>query len=79
MWAFFGVALVLVLGVIVLLLRRYAGPNVPVVVKLATSYAWLTSLSIVVIVPIDVYTTLTKQQTPVMGVLWDICYWSTQV
>ncbi len=79
MWAFFTIALVLVCAAIVALLRRYAARTVPWVVLLATAYAWLTSMSIVVITPLDVETTLTKTPSKALGVLWQIAYWSTQV
>lgn len=79
MWAFFAVSLVAVVSTIVGLLRRYAAPSVPYVVLLATAYAWLTSFSIVVLVPIDVWTTLAKRPNSAINVMWAICYWSTQV
>jgi len=48
MWGFFSVALVAVAGAILTLLRRYAAPSVPLVVKAATSYAWMVAFIVVV-------------------------------
>ena len=60
-------------------LKRYCSDTVPVSVRVATAYAWLTSFSIVVLVPLDVYTTLVQKPEPAIGVMWNISYWSTQV
>jgi hypothetical protein len=48
-------------------------------VRLATAYAWLTSVSIVVLVPLDVFSTLTFKREPAVGYMWNVAYWSTQV
>lgn len=41
----------------------------------ATTLAWLTALSVVALVPIDVYTTLSHQEAPAISTLWSISYW----
>ncbi|GBF88476.1 hypothetical protein Rsub_01189 [Raphidocelis subcapitata] len=80
MWLFFSAALVVVGAGIFLLLRRYAAPSVPLVVKAATTYAWLVAGIVVVLVPIDVYATLTtRDDTAAVNAMWQVCYWSTQV
>lgn len=48
-------------------------------VKAVTAWAWLTTLLICCIVPIDVYSTLQSKDPAAIGVLWNICYWSTQL
>jgi hypothetical protein len=48
MWGFFSGALVAVAGAIFALLRRYAAPSVPLVVKAATTYAWLVAFIVLV-------------------------------
>lgn len=53
--------------------------SVPAQVKAVTAWAWLTTLLICCIVPIDVYSTLQSKDPEAIGVLWDICYWSTQL
>ena len=63
------------------LLRLYADPHrVTVIVLVVAWYAWLTSLSVVALVPLDVFTTLSgKGNTDVIGYLWKASYWSTQI
>ena len=79
MWGFFTVSLVAVAAAIALLLRRYAAPSVPAVVKAATAYAWLVAFVVVVLVPMDVFSTLVgRQDNRVVDVMWQVCYWSTQ-
>lgn len=53
--------------------------SVPVQVKAVTSWAWLTTLLICCIVPIDIFSTLQSKDPEAIGILWDICYWSTQL
>jgi hypothetical protein len=79
MWAFFVLSLVAVAFCIGLLLRRYAAPSVPWVVRLSTAYAWLTAFSVIVFVPIDVWSTLADKPQTALTVFWQIAYWSTQV
>ncbi|KAI8462677.1 MAG: LMBR1-like membrane protein-domain-containing protein [Monoraphidium minutum] len=80
MWGFFSAALAALLVCIFILLKRYAAPSVPLVVEAATSYAWLVAFIVVVLVPIDVFTTLTaRADTAALNVLWQVCFWSTQV
>lgn len=56
-------------------LRRYCANTVAVSVRIATAYAWLTSMAVVVIVPLDVYSTLDHEKPPELGIMWDIAYW----
>ncbi|KAF8067159.1 lmbrd2 [Scenedesmus sp. PABB004] len=79
MWGFFALGLVGVGSTIAALLRRYAAPSVPLVVSGATAYAWLVSMSIVLITPMDVAAALAHAPEAAIGVLWKITYWSTQV
>jgi hypothetical protein len=62
-------------------IRRYAGQGVELVVKGATAYAWLTSMCIVALVPLDVWTTLAQITAgrAFVGVLWSISYWCVVV
>ena len=36
---------------------------------------WITSISVIAIVPIDVWVTLTDGDTRSLAVMWLICYW----
>eukprot|EP00889_Picochlorum_renovo_P004636 jgi/Picre1/31666/NNA_007017.t1 len=63
------------------LLHRYAAPKrVSFLVLLITWYGWLTSFSVVALVPLDVYTTLSGEgNVNVVLYLWRVSYWSTQL
>jgi hypothetical protein len=56
-------------------MRRYAAPKVGVVTLLITGFAWLTSLSVIALVPIDVYTTLAHWDVPALKPLWKTSFW----
>jgi hypothetical protein len=45
------------------------------VVLAVTFVGWLTSLSVVALVPIDVYTSLAHRDPGSLDVLWSISYW----
>jgi hypothetical protein len=48
-------------------------------VKAVTGVAWITTLLVCCIVPIDVYSTLASRNPEGIEILWDISYWSTQL
>lgn len=54
---------------------RYVAPKVSVISVVVTCIAWLTSLSIVALVPIDVYTTIADLPVPALEILWTVSYW----
>lgn len=56
-------------------LRKLAAPKVTPVVLVVTYAGWLTSLSVVALVPIDVYTSLAGKDTGALSTLWSISYW----
>ncbi len=65
----------------IMLLRRYADPfRVTFLVMATAFYAWLTSLSVVALVPLDAFTVLegSENHIPAITILWKISYWSTQ-
>ncbi|PNW77818.1 hypothetical protein CHLRE_10g453100v5 [Chlamydomonas reinhardtii] len=78
MWGFFVFSMILIFGAILVLLRRYCANSVTLTVKGATSYAWLTAMAVVAIVPLDVYSTLNSHKPSELGVMWDVAFWSTQ-
>lgn len=59
-----------------IVLPAYGVPNS---VKIVTGYAWLTTLLICCIVPLDVVSTLRGVNPVAIDDLWDISYWSTQL
>jgi hypothetical protein len=56
MWVFYLIALPLTVGLVAATLRYFAGPAVPLHVLATVGYAWLCSLSFVILVPTDIYT-----------------------
>ncbi|GMH32963.1 hypothetical protein BSKO_00797 [Bryopsis sp. KO-2023] len=79
MWIFFSLILIIVLVGVVWLYRRYPGPRTSLAVKVVSAYAWLTSFSIIALVPVDVWATIGKKNAEPISVMWKISYWSTQV
>lgn len=56
-------------------LRKMAAPKVTPVVLMTTFVGWLTALSVVALVPIDVYSSLAHDDPGPLAVLWSISYW----
>ena len=56
-------------------LRKLTAPKVSPVVLAITYIGWLTSLSVVALVPIDVYIALAHQNQGPLATLWSISYW----
>ncbi|KAF7100261.1 hypothetical protein CFC21_101795 [Triticum aestivum] len=79
MWVFYLIALPLTVGMVAATLRYFAGPAVPLHVLATVGYAWLCSLSFVILVPTDIYTTITGNQKGDVGFFWSWSYWSSFV
>ncbi|QCD84674.1 hypothetical protein DEO72_LG2g5029 [Vigna unguiculata] len=58
MWVFYMISLPLTVGMVLFTLRYYAAPRVPRYVLFTVGYTWLSSLSIIVLVPADIWTVL---------------------
>ncbi|CAL5379473.1 unnamed protein product [Camellia sinensis] len=56
MWVFYLISLPLTLGMVVLTLWYFAGPHVPRYVLFTVGYTWFCSLSIIILVPADIWT-----------------------
>ena len=56
-------------------LRKLAAPKVTPVVLVITYIGALTALSVVALVPIDVYCALSHSDPGPLGTLWSISYW----
>jgi hypothetical protein len=61
MWVFYVVSLPLTVGMVAATLRYFAGPAVPARVLAVVGYAWLCSLSFVVLVPTDIWTVRSRR------------------
>ncbi|PRQ48587.1 putative LMBR1-like membrane protein [Rosa chinensis] len=77
MWVFYLISLPLTLGMVLITLRYFAGPEVPRYVLLTVGYTWFCSLSIIVIVPADIWTTINHVESGGISFFWGWSYWST--
>ncbi len=81
LYIFYGICVACAAIMSAVMLHRYAAPKrVSFLVLLISWYGWLTSFSVVVLVPLDVYTTLSGEgNDTVVLYLWRVSYWSTQL
>ncbi|XXG86463.1 hypothetical protein AAC387_Pa11g1355 [Persea americana] len=79
MWLFYLISLPLTLGMVAVTLRYFAGPDVPRYVLLTVGYTWFCSLSIIILVPADIWTTIIDHEKGGISFLWSWSYWSTFV
>ncbi|XP_021834734.1 LMBR1 domain-containing protein 2 homolog A-like [Prunus avium] len=77
MWVFYLISLPLTLGMVLFTLKYFAGPEVPRYVMLTVGYTWFCSLSIIVIVPADIWTTINHIENGGISFFWSWSYWST--
>lgn len=59
MWVFYLISLPLTIGMVLITLKYFAGPDVPRYVLLTVGYTWFCSLSIIILVPADIWTVIT--------------------
>ncbi|RWR92460.1 LMBR1 domain-containing protein 2 A-like protein isoform X1 [Cinnamomum micranthum f. kanehirae] len=79
MWLFYLISLPLTLGMVAVTLRYFAGPDVPRYVLLTVGYTWFCSISIIILVPADIWTTIIDHEKGGISFLWSWSYWSTFV
>ena len=60
-----------------IMLRYFAAAETSWAVRLQVMLSWTLSLSIVALVPADVAATMRGESLPILGVLWDLSYWTT--
>ncbi|KAK1361764.1 LMBR1 domain-containing protein 2-like [Heracleum sosnowskyi] len=72
-------SLPLTLGMVVLTLRYFAGPEVPRYVLFTVGYTWFCSVSIIILVPADIWTTIIGHDSGGISFFWSWSYWSTFV
>ncbi|OVA20902.1 LMBR1-like membrane protein [Macleaya cordata] len=62
---------------VIITLRYFAGPGVPHYVLFTVGYAWFCSISIIILVPADIWTTITDHEKGAIAFFWGWSYWST--
>lgn len=77
MWVFYLISLPLTLGMVILTLRYFAGPDVPRYVYFTVAYTWFCSISIIILVPADIWTTTIGHDNGGISFFWSWSYWST--
>ncbi|GMH24690.1 hypothetical protein Nepgr_026533 [Nepenthes gracilis] len=77
MWVFYMISLPLTLGMVAFTLKYFAGPHVPRYVFFTVGYAWFCSLSIIILVPADIWTTIIGHYNGGVSFFWSWSYWST--
>ncbi|GAV83164.1 LMBR1 domain-containing protein [Cephalotus follicularis] len=81
MWVFYLISLPLTVGMVIFTLRYFAGPEVPRYVLFSVGYTWFCSLSIIILVPADIWTTLSHppnyEHSGGISFFWSWSYWST--
>ncbi|KAL1065714.1 hypothetical protein V6Z11_D12G016000 [Gossypium hirsutum] len=65
------------MGMVILTLRYFAGPAVPIYVLLTVGYTWFCSFSIIILVPADIWTTMVGHSSKTIALFWSLTYWST--
>ena len=58
MWVFYLLSLPLTMGMVVMTLKYFAGPHVPTYVLFTVGYTWFCSLSLIILVPADIWTVI---------------------
>jgi hypothetical protein len=79
MWVFYALAGPIALGMVVATLQYFAASTVPLHVRWIVGYAWFCTISIIILVPADIWTTVspTSGSSRMIGILWSWSYWST--
>lgn len=55
MWVFYVISLPLTMGMVLLTLMYFAGPDVPRYVLFIVGYTWFCSISVIILVPADMW------------------------
>ncbi|XP_059313771.1 uncharacterized protein LOC132064705 isoform X1 [Lycium ferocissimum] len=77
MWVFYLISLPLTMGMVGVTLWYFAGPDVPRYVRYSVGYTWFCSLSIIILVPADIWATLSNHDRGQISFFWSWSYWST--
>ncbi|XP_068637914.1 uncharacterized protein [Aristolochia californica] len=79
MWVFYLISLPLTLGMVAVTLKYFAGPDAPRYVLFTVGYAWFCSLSIIILVPADIWAAIIGHDKGGIAFFWSWSYWSTFV
>ncbi|XP_029128499.1 LMBR1 domain-containing protein 2 homolog A isoform X2 [Cajanus cajan] len=77
MWVFYMFSLPVTVGMVIVTLKYFSGPDVPKYVFFTVAYTWFCSLSIIILVPADIWTALNNDENGAISFLWSLSYWST--
>ncbi|RDX90810.1 LMBR1 domain-containing protein 2-like A, partial [Mucuna pruriens] len=77
MWVFYMFSLPVAVAMVIFTLKYFSGPHVPRYVFFTVAYTWFCSLSIIILVPADIWTTLNNDKSGAISFLWSLSYWST--
>ncbi|CAN4097307.1 unnamed protein product [Withania somnifera] len=77
MWVFYLISLPLTLGMVIWTLKYFCGPEVPRYVFFTVGYTWFCSISIIILVPADIWTTIVGHGNGGISFFWSWSYWST--
>ncbi|KAL3620955.1 hypothetical protein CASFOL_035867 [Castilleja foliolosa] len=77
MWVFYLISLPLTVGMVGFTLWYFAGPDVARYVRFTVGYTWFCSLSIIILVPADIWATITSHEKGGISFFWSWSYWST--
>ncbi|XP_047973013.1 LMBR1 domain-containing protein 2 homolog A [Salvia hispanica] len=79
MWVFYLISLPLTLGMVVLTVKYFSGPDVPRYVFFTVGYTWFCSIAVIVLVPADIWTTIVGNGSgnAAISFFWSWSYWST--
>ncbi|KAK4438154.1 LMBR1 domain-containing protein 2A [Sesamum alatum] len=77
MWVFYLISLPLTVGMVGVTLRYFMGPDVARYVRFTVGYTWFCSLSIVILVPADIWTAIVNHDMGGISFFWSLSYWST--
>ncbi|KAL2246629.1 UNVERIFIED_CONTAM: LMBR1 domain-containing protein 2 B [Sesamum indicum] len=62
---------------VIFTLKYFAGPDVPRYVFFTVGYTWFCSISIIILVPADIWTTIIGIENGGISFFWNWSYWST--
>lgn len=67
MLVFYLISLPLTMGMVILTLKYFAGPDVPTYVFFTVGYTWFCSFSIIILVPADIWTVISLLQPIILS------------